>query len=85
MVPCLQKDMKVTLLEGKKAEKFYKFIADISTNIVIDKDGYIYNTKNGKNKKLLDGKNLYSGNHYDSYSGNKDLEERPIDIVGNLE
>jgi len=85
MVPCLQKDMKVTLLEGKEAKTFYKFIADISTNIVIDKEGYIYNTKNGKNKKLLDGKNIYSGNHYDNYKGNRDLEDRPIDIVGNLE
>ena len=85
MIPCLQKDMKVTMLEGEKADVFYKFIADISTNIVIDKDGYIYNTKKGRNKKLLDGKNIYSGNHYDTYKGSEDLEGRSIDIVGNLE
>lgn len=85
MVPCLQKDMTVTLLEGEDAETFYKFIADISTNIVIDQDGYIYNTKKGQNKKLLDGVNIYSGEGYDSYNGSKDLEGRPIDIVGNLE
>ncbi len=84
MLPCLQKDMTVTMLSGEDANTFYKFMADISKNIVIDANGFIYNTKNGRNKELLDG-NIRSGIGYDSYSGSVDLEGRSIDIVGNLQ
>ena len=72
------------MLSGKEADDFYKFIADISKNIVIDKDGYIYNTANGKNSNMLNGENYQSGKKYSTYDGNKDLEGRAIDVVGNL-
>ena len=84
MIPCLQMDLTTTMLEGTEAEAFYKFIADISTNVVIDKDGFIYNTSNGNNSHLLNGENYQSGKKYGTHDGTKDLEGRAIDAVGNL-
>lgn len=84
MIPCLQKDLTTTMLSGKDAETFYKFIADVSTNVVIDKDGFIYNTSNGNNSHLLNGENYQSGKNYGKHDGSKDLEGRAIDVVGNL-
>ena len=72
------------MLTGEEADTFYKFMADISKNVVIDKDGFIYNTANGENSHLLDSGNYESGKRYDRYNGNYDLEGRAIDIVGNL-
>ena len=84
MIPCIQKDLTTTMLSGEEAETFYKFMADISKNVVIDKDGFFYNTANGENSQLLNGENYQSGKRYSSYNGNIDLEGRAIDIVGNL-
>ena len=84
MLPCKQQDLVTTMLTGEEADTFYKFIADISKNVVIDKDGIIYNTANGENSHLLDNGNYESGKRYDRYNGNYDLEGRAIDIVGNL-
>ena len=85
MIPCLQKDLTTSILIEEAAEDFYKFMADISKNVVIDKDGFIYNTSNGSNAHMLNGENYQSGKHYGSYVGNRDLEGRAIDIVGNLQ
>ena len=84
MLPCKQQDMTTTMLTGEEAEDFYKFLADISRNIVIDKEGYIYNTLNRKNADLLTDENYQSGKRYDTHDSNKDLEGRAIDAVGNL-
>ena len=73
------------LRREEAAEDFYKFMADISKNVVIDKDGFIYNTANGSNSHLLNGENYQSGKQYGRYVGNRDLEGRAIDIVGNLQ
>lgn len=84
MIPCLQKDLTTTMLAGEEAEAFYKFVADVSKNVVIDMDGYFYNTANGLNADMQDGINYQSGKKYSTYNGNYDLEGRAIDIVGNL-
>ncbi len=84
MIPCLQMDVKTSMLSKEESDAFYKFMADISKNIVIDKDGFIYNTAGGANAHLKTEENYQSGKHYASYDGSKDLEGRPIDIVGNL-
>lgn len=84
MIPCLQKDVKTSMLSQEEADAFYKFMADISKDIVIDKDGFIYNTASGRNAHLKTEDNYQSGKHYASYDGSIDLDGRPIDIVGNL-
>ena len=61
-----------------------EFMADISKDIVIDKNGFVYNTSAGRNANLKTDENYQSGKHYASYDGRRDLEGRPIDIVGNL-
>ena len=85
MIPCIQKDLTTSMLSQEEAVAFYKFMADISKNVVIDKDGFIYNTANGSNSHLLNRENYQSGKQYGSYAGNRDLEGRAIDIVGNLQ
>lgn len=85
MIPCIQKDLTTSMLSEEDAKDFYKFMADISTDVVIDKEGFIYNTANGANEHLLNGENYQSGKNYGSYNGYRDLEGRSIDIVGNLQ
>ena len=85
MIPCIQKDLTTSMLSEEDSVAFYKFMADISKNIVIDKEGFIYNTSNGNNSHMLNGENYQSGKQYGSYNGNRDLEGRAIDIVGNLQ
>lgn len=85
MIPCKQQNLTTTMLSGEEAVNFYKFMADISKNVVIDKDGFIYNTSNVNNSHLLNNENYQSGKRYGSYNGNRDLEGRAIDIVGNLQ
>lgn len=85
MIPCIQKELTTSMLSEEESEAFYKFMADISTDVVIDKEGYIYNTANGANEHLLHGENYQSGKRYGSYNGYRDLEGRSIDIVGNLQ
>jgi len=84
MIPCLQKNLTTSMLSGADADTFYKFMADISTHIAIDKDGFVYNTFDGRNSHMLNGENYESGKKYATYNGSVDLEGRPINIVGNL-
>ena len=84
MIPCKQQNLTTTMLSGEEADAFYKFMADISRNVVIDKDGYLYDTSNGENSHLIGGDVFQSGKNYGRYNGNYDLEGRAIDIVGNL-
>jgi hypothetical protein len=60
------------MLPEEEKEVYYKFLADISYGIVIDQEGYIYNTKNGQNSELLNGINYNSGMSYDTYNGDID-------------
>ncbi|MBQ3558528.1 MAG: CapA family protein [Agathobacter sp.] len=85
MLPCIQQDLGTYMLSGEEADRFYKFMADISKNIVIDKNGFVYNTSNGANAYLENDAYYQSGMNYGSYNGNQDLEGRAIDIVGNLQ
>ena len=85
MIPCKQQELVTSMLTGEEADAFYKFMADISKNVVIDKDGFIYNTFNGENSHLLNNGNYESGKRYGRYDGKYDLEGRAIDIVGNLD
>lgn len=84
MIPCIQKDLRTFMLSGE-TEGFYKFVADVSRSIAIDKDGYIHNTANGLTDEILEVGQYYSGMAYESHTGLKDLEGRTIDIVGNLQ
>lgn len=85
MIPCIQKDLTTSMLSEAESEGFYKFIADISRSIAIDKNGNIYNTADGRNQELTGDAYYRSGMAYSSYTGLKDLEGRSIDIVGNLQ
>ena len=84
IIPCLQQNLTTRMLTEEEQDAFYKFMADISYGIVIDKDGFVYDTQNGKHAELLDGTNYQSSMNYGSYDGMIDLEGRAIDIVGNL-
>lgn len=83
-IPCIQRELTTSMLSVEESEAFYKFMADISKNVVIDKDGYFYNTANGQNEAMKDGVNYQSGKRYGTYNGGVDLDGRPINIVGNL-
>lgn len=83
-IPCVQENLTTRMLTEEETDAFYKFMADISKNVVIDKNGYFYNTADGQNADLKDGVNYQSGMGYDTYNGGVDLEGREIDIVGNL-
>ena len=85
MIPCLQKELTTTMLTDEDAVDFYKFIADISKNIAIDEDGYVYNTANEDTLEWVEDETYRSGMGYSTYTGLKDLEDRRIDIVGNLQ
>ena len=85
MIPCLQKELTTTMLSDEDAVDFYKFIADISKNIAIDEDGYVYNTANEDTLEWVEDETYRSGMGYSTYTGLKDLEDRRIDIVGNLQ
>lgn len=84
VIPCIQQDMTTRMLTVEEQEAFYKFMADISYGVVINLEGFIYNTKNGANADLLNGINYQSAMNYGTYNGMIDLEGRAIDIVGNL-
>lgn len=85
MIPCKQQDLTTTILSGEEATQFYKFMADISQNVAIDNNGFFYNTADGQNEHLQNEEYYRSEVGYDTYDGNKDLEGRTIDIVGNLQ
>ena len=84
MIPCIQQNLTTSMLSGADADTFYKFMADISDSIAIDKDGFVYNTSNGRNSHMLNSGNYESEKQYATYNGSFDLEGRPINIVGNL-
>lgn len=84
IIPCLHKDVTTRMLAEEELDAFYRFFADISYGVVIDTNGYVFNTKNGQNAELLNGINYQSSMNYGSYDGLIDLEGRPIDRVGNL-
>lgn len=84
IIPCLQQNLSTRLLTAEEQDAFYKFMADISYGVVIDKEGFVYDTQNGNHAELLDGTNYQSSMNYGSYNGMIDLEGRAIDIVGNL-
>jgi len=85
MIPCVQKDLTTSMLSEDESEDFYKFVADISRSIAIDDEGYIYNTANGLSQEMTEDTYYRSGMSYATYTGLKDLEDRRIDIVGNLQ
>lgn len=84
LIPCIQQDVSVSMLSEEESVGFYKFMADLSTNIVIDNNGYVYNTKDGQNADKLVDSNYLSGMKYNTYNSGLDLEGRAVDIVGNL-
>jgi poly-gamma-glutamate synthesis protein (capsule biosynthesis protein) len=81
-IPCEQKDLTVSLLTGEdETDGFYKYIADLSSNIGIDANGTAYNRENTWEKVQFQ---YLSGMDYASHYRELDLEGNGIDIVGNL-
>ena len=96
-VPCLQKDLTTSLITDKtEKDDFYHYIAAISSNIGIDADGNVYNSK--KVQTNADAGSIPAGLAesadatavwYDSDTsqttvrGGSDNEGYKIDIVGN--
>lgn len=84
MLPCIQKDLKTSMLSTEEERKeFYHYLADISSNVGIDENGRIISYKD-----VVPGESPYaytSGRRYGMHFDDSDLEGRPIDIIGNLE
>lgn len=80
MLPCIQKDGRAELLEGEDAEEFYRYLADVSIDVAIDEEGCISPLREDRTAGIY-----FSGQNYARRSADRDLEGRPIDIVGNLE
>lgn len=82
-LPCEQKDLTTGLLTDKtEKDEFYHYLAKISSNVVIDEEGNVYN------KKELSGDDSREF-PYDSTTsttpviGSRDNDGFSIDIVGN--
>lgn len=82
-LPCLQKDLITTLLTDKiDRDDFYRYIAAISTDVGIDLNGRMYNTKNRQSDKVAELK--YDSKRSSTWvAGRVDNEGFAIDIVGN--
>lgn len=83
-LPCMQKDMTVTMLEKPdEVEDFYRYLADISESVGIAEDGIIYDMEVWQEQE--GEKFVYLSNQkYEERTGAYDLENRRINIVGNL-
>ena len=85
MLPCVQKNMKTSLLGSEEEKKeFYHYLADVSTGVGIDEDGRIHAYKDVN----MPGESPYaytSGRRYGLRFDNVDLDMRLIDFVGNIE
>lgn len=85
MIPCIQQNVKTRMLtEETETAEFYQYLADISSNIVIDSQGKIYDEATLDLESLEQEENLfYSGQKYGQWQDDLDLEGYAIDIVGN--
>lgn len=82
-LPCIQKNLTTSLItDTTEKDEFYHYLASISENIGIDREGNVYD------KSALgdfDGQIVYdSDTSTTGVSGHMDNEGRIIDIVGNL-
>jgi poly-gamma-glutamate synthesis protein (capsule biosynthesis protein) len=81
-IPCEQKELTVSILKGEdEVDGFYKYIADLSSDVGIDKNGTAYNLEHTEEKVRFE---YLSGMEYAAHDGGLDLEGNGIDIVGNL-
>lgn len=82
-LPCEQKNLVTSLLtEEADKDEFYHYLAKISTNVVIDEAGNVYNKKELSEDD--DREFLYdSATSTTSVTGGRDNEGFAIDIVGN--
>lgn len=82
-LPCEQKDLTTGLLTDKtEKDEFYHYLAKISTNVVIDEAGNVYN----KRELSEDDDRVFpydSDTSTTSVSGGRDNDGFSIDIVGN--
>ena len=67
------------------SQKIFINLWQIFQEVAIDDEGYIYNTANGLSQEMTEDTYYRSGMSYATYTGLKDLEDRRIDIVGNLQ
>lgn len=80
MQPCIQKNYMVSYIEEQNdIENFYKYMADISTNVAIDKNGVFYR------KQDATGSDLYrSESAYQEHNSDVDLDGNTINKIGNI-
>lgn len=84
LIPCIQKNRSVMMLNEEESGSFYEFVADISKSIIIDGEGVVHNTKEGQNQDLKADGNYISESSYGTYDTWVDLYGSPIDEIGNL-
>ena len=93
MLPCLQQNLKTSLLKDENwTRRFYRYLADMSSGVAMDKDGYIYdlNTDEKTKEQILDTlrgskDEWYMANQaYTKHSSGHDSEGHRIDVIGNV-
>ena len=102
MLPCIQRKLKTSIItDSKKKDIFYRYLADVSRKVGIDKNGTLYNldfNQNDTNKADSKGtKRKNSTEHiksdmeyksekgYSKHNSEYDIDGNRIDRVGNLE
>jgi poly-gamma-glutamate synthesis protein (capsule biosynthesis protein) len=83
MLPCIQKDVRTDFCKGEdEMKEFYHYLADISSNVGIDEEGYVY-SYHDVNQPGISPYAYTSGRKYGLRSDDVDLDQNSIDIVGN--
>lgn len=85
MLPCIQKELFVRLLEEDEEKKeFYHYLADVSADVGMDKDGRVHPFHDVSGP----GESPYaytSGRRYGFRTGKEDLAGRRIDGTGDIQ
>ena len=85
MLPCIQKELSVRLLEDEEEKKeFYHYLADVSADVGMDEDGRVHPFHDVSGP----GESPYaytSGRRYGFRTGREDLAGRRIDGSGDIQ
>ena len=88
MLPCVQSNLQVTMLtEEADLKGFYEYLADISTDVVFDETGKVYDLtaldEQGEPVYQLEDYPYASGQKYYTWTNETDLDGYVMDIIGN--
>lgn len=83
MLPCVQKNMKTSLItNAKEKTAFYQYLADISYDVGFDSNGKTYDIEGMDTQHVPYA--FISGQRYSTHNPNVDLDGNVLDKAGNL-